>query len=100
MADFYLRPREKVNYCLVDYIPQKNGLTNSSSTGLKWPDNWFWHHDSTWKEKGPVEPMDDKFDEEVVGIVAEIENADIHNSLVLSLQQDFQSLESFGQNLE
>ena len=44
--------------------------------------------------------MDDKFDEEVVGIVAEIENADIHNSLVLSLQQDFQSLESFGQNLE
>lgn len=44
--------------------------------------------------------MDDKFDEEVVGIVAEIENADIDNSLVLSLQQDFQSLESFGQNLE
>ena len=90
MADFYLRPREKVNYCLVDYIPQKNGLTNSSSTGLKWPDNWFWHHDSIWKEKGPVEPMDDKFDE----------NADIDNSLVLSLQQDFQRLESFGQNLE
>ena len=44
--------------------------------------------------------MDDKFDEEVVGIVAEIENADNDNSLVLSLQQDFQSLESFGQNLE
>ena len=44
--------------------------------------------------------MDDKFDEEVVGIVAEIENADIDNSLVLSLQQDFQRLESFGQNLE
>ena len=100
MADSYLRPREKVNYCLVDYIPQKNGLKNSSTTGLKWPDNWFWHHDSTWKEKGPVEPMDDKFDEEVVGIVAEIENADIDNSLVLSLQRDFLSLESFGQNLE
>ena len=44
--------------------------------------------------------MDDKFDEEVVGIVAEIENADIDNSLVLSLQRDFLSLESFGQNLE
>ena len=44
--------------------------------------------------------MDDKFDEEVVGIVAEIENADIDNSLVLSLQEDFQSLKSFGQNLE
>ena len=104
MADFYLRPREKVNYCLVDYIPQKNGLKNSSTTGLKWPENWFWHHDSTWEEKGPVEPMDDKFDEdaptEVVGIDPEIENADIDNCLVLSLQQDFQRLESFGQNLE
>ena len=48
--------------------------------------------------------MDDKFDEdaptEVVGIDPEIENADIDNCLVLSLQQDFQSLESFGQNLE
>ena len=44
--------------------------------------------------------MDDKFDEEVVGIVAEIENADNDNSLVLSLQRDFLSLESFGQNLE
>ena len=48
--------------------------------------------------------MDDKFDEdaptEVVGIVAEIKNADIDNSLVLSLQEDFQSLKSFGQNLE